>query len=71
MLDLFTIANDGCMVVLIHTTTLSRALTTYRYNCRLIVYRLMKIKPFEDTHYGHLKSKHHCWFRARLNESHN
>ena len=38
----------------------------HRCNCRLVVNMLIKIKPFLDAHYGHVKSKHRYWFGALL-----
>ena len=38
----------------------------HRCNCRLVVRRLLKVKPFLDAHYGPLKSKHGYWFGALL-----
>ena len=38
----------------------------HRCNCRLVVKMLIKIKPFLDAHYGHVKSKHRYWFGALL-----
>ena len=38
----------------------------HRCNCRLVDKMLIKIKPFLDAHYGHVKSKHRYWFGALL-----
>ena len=37
-----------------------------KFNCRLLVHALMKIKPFLDAHYAPLKSKHRYWFGTLL-----
>ena len=38
----------------------------YKCNCRLITRMMMKLKPFLDSHYGHLKDSHRYWFGALL-----
>ena len=37
-----------------------------KFNCRLLVHALKKVKPFLDAHYSLLKNKHHYWFGALL-----